>query len=180
MTTSAGEKNKKMSRRQWFGAVAAGIGAAMLGDAALKAAPVAASVTPSPAAGAPAGDTPRKVSRIAEGKAVGCVGCDACMPCGYGVDIPGNFEFYNSMLEAGLVPDLAAGDRSGADFRHKAVKFLRAYDRTVPDKHQSQRCIKCFHCVTSCREGVFIVNELAALTAITDDLRDWECREDSF
>ena len=63
-----------------------------------------------------------------------------------------------------------------ADFRRKALGFLRKYDRDIPDRHQSQRCIKCFHCVAECRNMVFIVNELAALTAIADDLRDWECQ----
>ena len=81
------------------------------------------------------------------------------------------------MLQAGAVPDLASTDRSSSEFRSKAINFLRAYDREIPDGHQSQRCIKCFHCVMACRERIFIVNELAALTAITDELRDWECRE---
>lgn len=118
----------------------------------------------------------RKVGKIAVREAVGCVECDACMPCGYGVDIPGNFKFYNEMLARGGVPDPETDDVTSADFRRKAIGFLRAYDRRIADKHQSQRCIKCFHCVSECRHGVFIVNELAELTALTDALRDWECR----
>lgn len=118
----------------------------------------------------------RKVGKIAVREAVGCVECDACMPCGYGVDIPGNFKFYNEMLARGGVPDPETDDLTGSGFRRKAIGFLRAYDRRIADKHQSQRCIKCFHCVSECRHGVFIVNELAELTALTDALRDWECR----
>lgn len=123
-----------------------------------------------------AGAKRRKVGKIAVREAVGCVECDACMPCGYGVDIPGNFKFYNEMLARGGVPDTETDDVTGSDFRRKAIGFLRAYDRRIADKHQSQRCIKCFHCVSECRHGVFIVNELAELTALTDALRDWECR----
>lgn len=119
----------------------------------------------------------KKVSRIAQLRPVQCTECDACMPCGYGIDIPGNFKFYNDMLEAGLVPDIEHGDRSSAEFRSKARGFLRKYDRTIADRHQAQRCIKCFHCASECREKVYIVNELAALTALTDELRDWECRK---
>lgn len=117
-----------------------------------------------------------KVSRISAGKAVACTQCDACMPCGYGVDIPANFKFYDEMLKADAIPDLSSTDRSSSEFRSKAIGFLRKYDRTIPDRHQSQRCIKCFHCVMECREKIFIVNELASLTAITDELRDWECQ----
>lgn len=158
-------------RRRWLKTVAAAIcGVALAG-------PEAAAQT-APAPQAPSVDpSPRKVSRIAARETVACTECDACMPCGYGVDIPGNLRFYNEMLESGGIPDLTSTDRSSPEFRKKAVGFLRKYDTAIPDRHQSQRCIKCFHCVSECREHIFIVNELAALTAITDELRDWECRE---
>lgn len=120
--------------------------------------------------------TKKQVSKISRREAIGCVECDACMPCGYGVDIPGNFRFYNDMLAKGMVPDMQQDDVLGSEFREKAVGFLRSYDRAIPDRHQSQRCIKCFHCVNECRHGVYIVNELSELTALTDALRDWECR----
>ncbi len=160
-------------RRRWLKAVAATICAAALRDRHAVAQPQ------QPFSAIPSADSsaPRKVSRIAAREALACTQCDACMPCGYGVDIPGNFRFYNEMLESGSIPDLSSTDRSSPEFRKKAVGFLRKYDATIPDRHQSQRCIKCFHCVTECRERIFIVNELAALTAITDELRDWECRE---
>lgn len=156
------------TRRQWLKAAAAALcGAALAPTRAAAQAPAPATPEQSPV----------KVSRIAAGKAVACTECDACMPCGYGVDIPGNFRFYDEMLASGMVPDLSSTDRSSPEFRKKAITFLRKYDTTVADRHQSHRCIKCFHCATECRERIFIVNELAALTAITDELRDWECRE---
>jgi hypothetical protein len=138
----------------------------------------------------------RRVGRIAQRYTVECVQCDHCMPCGYGVDIPGNFAVYNQLLSEGNIPDFGtsadngkgaastacvadiadAVDVTSADFRKKAIKFLRTYDRAVADKHQSQRCIKCFHCVSECPQGILIVTELAALTRIADTLRDWECK----
>ena len=176
--------DKKYSRRGWLRAVGATLAGAAIAPAvgALSAeaqhrhhgagAPRAASIPPSATSDAPK----RKVSRIADLQPVACIECDACMPCGYGVDIPGNFRFYNDLLAAGEMPDVNSDDRSSADFRRKALGFLRKYDRDIPDRHQSQRCIKCFHCVAECRNMVFIVNELAALTAIADGLRDWECQ----
>ncbi len=160
----------RFTRRQWLKTMALALCGGTAASAA--AAPVSGAAT-IPATGAAA----KKVSRISEGKAVACTQCDACMPCGYGVDIPANFRFYDRMLQKGAIPDLKSADRSTPEFRSKAIGFLRAYDREIPDGHQSQRCIKCFHCVMACRERIFIVNELAALTAITDELRDWECRE---
>ena len=159
----------RFTRRQWLKTVALALCGGTVATAA--GAPAVAGTTPA------SGTAAKKVSRISQGKEVACIQCDACMHCGYGVDIPANFRFYNGMLQAGAVPDLASTDRSSSEFRSKAINFLRAYDREIPDGHQSQRCIKCFHCVMACRERIFIVNELAALTAITDELRDWECRE---
>ena len=159
----------RFTRRQWLKTVALALCGGTVATAA--GAPAVAGTTPA------SGTAAKKVSRISQGTEVACIQCDACMPCGYGVDIPANFRFYNGMLQAGAVPDLASTDRSSSEFRSKAINFLRAYDREIPDGHQSQRCIKCFHCVMACRERIFIVNELAALTAITDELRDWECRE---
>ena len=156
----------RFTRRQWLKTVALALCGGTVATAA--GAPAVAGTTPA------SGTAAKKVSRISQGKEVACIQCDACMPCGYGVDIPANFRFYNGMLQAGAVPDLASTDRSSSEFRSKAINFLRAYDREIPDGHQSQRCIKCFHCVMACRERIFIVNELAALTAITDELRDWE------
>lgn len=165
------DRQMKYTRRAWLRA----IGTAMAGAAV---APLLRATGNTAGDTTTAGPTGRKVvSRIAMLEQVGCTQCDACMPCGYGVDIPGNFRFYNEMLATGGVPDLSDTDRTSPEFRSKAKNFLRKYDRTIADRHQSQRCIKCFHCVSECRSRVFIVNELAALTAITDELRDWECRE---
>ena len=170
---------ESMNRREWLKAAAGAVVAAVAAPLS-----VAGEATASASDGdceaplqlAGVGAKRRKVGKIAVREAVGCVECDACMPCGYGVDIPGNFRVYNEMLAQGGVPDPETDDVTGSDFRRKAIGFLRVYDRRIADKHQSQRCIKCFHCVSECRHGVFIVNELAELTALTDALRDWECR----
>lgn len=177
---------RNLTRRQWFktaaalvaGAVTARLSANGTPSGVMKASAVVSAAVSDSGATVSAGnaaDDRRKVSHIAHLQAVACSQCDACMPCGYGIDIPGNFLFYNSMLEKGEVPDIRTADPESSEFARKARHFLRRYDRTIPDRHQSQRCIRCFHCVSECRDGVFIVNELAALTELTDYLRDWEC-----
>lgn len=179
MTHTQNDGPEKIGRREWLRRVAGAV-AGLAATSALAGQPEAGSEA-DPTAGItasePAAAPPRRkrVSKVDAGQAVACVECDRCMPCGYGVDIPGNFRYYNGRLAADGIPDLKA-DRTSADFRAKAIGYLRGYDRSVPDRHQSQRCVKCFHCVAECPEGVFIVNELAALTALADELRDWECR----
>lgn len=41
------------------------------------------------------------VGIIKEKEKVGCTGCRYCMPCPHGVDIPGNFHYYNLMYTEG-------------------------------------------------------------------------------
>lgn len=178
------ERPQKIGRREWLrrvaGVVAAsaaasvGLPASGEDDAAAHTAGIAVTGT-SPRV-EPAAKGRKSVSRVAERRRVECVECDHCMPCGYGIDIPGNFAYYNRMLDRGLVPDPDHEDETSAEFRSKALAYLRGYDRAIADSHQSQRCVKCFHCVSECPHGVFIVNELAALTRLADRLRDWECR----
>lgn len=175
-------KEENIGRREWLRRVAGTVAAAALAPLVGSAAP-AGPEERNPSAGISVGSAegpqpaPRKkrVSKVDARQQVGCVACDRCMPCGYGVDIPGNFEYYNARLAAGEIPDFSESPASG-EFRRKALVYLRGYDSRIPDRHQSQRCIRCFHCVAECPEGVFIVNELAAMTELADRLRDWECR----
>lgn len=169
-----------ITRRQWLKAVAVGAGAIVASRIAGKANIAANSsqqmATPSSFAKAHRNDASKqKVGNISKLQPVDCLECDSCMPCGYGVDIPGNFRIYNDLLASNSIPDIDRDADTSPEFAHKARKFLHSYDRHVPDAHQSQRCIKCFHCVSGCPQGIFIVNELASLTAIADRLRDWEC-----
>lgn len=174
---TADNNDRQISRRQWLkrvgaGAVALAV-ARLAGDAPeTDAAPVRRPTASAGQVPAAAGRPKGKVARL---EPVECVECDACMPCGYGVDIPGNFKVYNDLLAQGNVPDIYADDPESSAFARKARRFLRVYDRRVADAHQSQRCIRCFHCVSECQQHIYIVNELAALTEIADRLRDWEC-----
>lgn len=179
MSEMKNEEMRKMNRRDWL-KVAAGMVVAAVAGPLVKGSPSGGDGAARQAAAVPGGGAPvsgrRKAGKIALREMVGCVECDACMPCGYGVDIPGNFRVYNELLAEGMVPDVEREDETSGEFRRKAVGFMRRYDRSVADRHQSQRCVRCFHCVNECRHGVFIVTELAELTALTDALRDWECR----
>lgn len=176
---NADNNDLRVSRRQWLKRVGAGVAALAVARLAGDAPDVEASAAPermtSAQTASAASGPERPKGRVATLEPVECVECDACMPCGYGVDIPGNFKVYNDLLAQNNVPDIYADDPESPAFARKTRRFLRVYDRRVADAHQSQRCIRCFHCVGECQQHIFIVNELAALTDIADRLRDWEC-----
>lgn len=76
---------------------------------------------------------------------VGCTGCRYCMPCPAGVDIPGNFYFYNLMY---LEKKNAA-----------RVEFVQNMGLQQEPGFASQ-CIGCGKCETQCPQKVDIRTEL--------------------
>lgn len=76
---------------------------------------------------------------------VNCTACRYCMPCPVGVDIPRNFQMYNSYF----LFDKAAGN---------SVRFQ--YNMQVPDNAKAEKCIKCGKCVVHCPQNIPIPEEL--------------------
>jgi NAD-dependent dihydropyrimidine dehydrogenase PreA subunit len=105
-----------------------------------------------------------------------CIDCGYCMPCGYGVDIPAVLRFHAEAEKSGLLPDDTL-DASSPRYREVAKRHLSKYDRTIKHNHQAHRCIRCWHCVGTCPNNIFIVKELEAITAATDKMRDSLCYE---
>ena len=76
---------------------------------------------------------------------VGCTGCRYCMPCPAGVDIPGNFYYYNLMY---LEKKNAA-----------RIEFVRNMGLQKKPGFASQ-CIGCGKCETQCPQKIEIRREL--------------------
>ena len=136
-------RDMAMNRREWLKRAAALTGGAVIGAA--------------PLASLAAGMASSGIDR--------CVDCGRCMPCRYGVDIPGVFAFHRK-----------ASDRGIADVGH-ARQYLDAMDREVGHRHAAHRCISCWHCVGSCPMGIFIVGEMKSITELTDKMREALCHE---
>lgn len=85
-----------------------------------------------------------------------CNDCKYCMPCPYGIDIPGVLVHYNKCVNEGNLPT-TSGD---PDYRRARRAFLVGYDRSVPRLRQASHCIGCRQCVEHCPQAIDIPAEL--------------------
>lgn len=70
---------------------------------------------------------------------VPCTQCNYCMPCPYGVDIPGNFDIFNTYYKF--------GDRDQAVAR---------YNRHMPEDARASVCTRCEECLPKCPQSIAI------------------------
>lgn len=73
----------------------------------------------------------------------GCTACRYCMPCPFGVDIPGNFRIWNEYAMYGV-----------------KEKSRRAYREDLKDGSRASDCRKCGKCETVCPQSLSIRADL--------------------
>ena len=90
-----------------------------------------------------------------------CTTCAYCMPCPYGVDIPGNFAHYNEAVNQKILP---LPDRTAADYAARKQQFLESYQKALPDQNTWARsCQDCEECLSKCPQQIRIPNQLARI-----------------
>lgn len=89
-------------------------------------------------------------------RTVPCNACNYCMPCPYGLDIPGIFTLYNEAL---------AQERP--DWRG----FLAGYERQIPYLRQANHCIGCGLCVAHCPQTIDIPKEMRRIEELVESLK---------
>jgi predicted aldo/keto reductase-like oxidoreductase len=87
---------------------------------------------------------------------VACNTCNYCMPCPYGVDIPGIFSLYNSAM-AKKTPDERA--------------FLKDYEKSIPYLRRANHCTGCGVCVSHCPQSVDIPGEMRRIDELIESLK---------
>lgn len=106
-------------------------------------------------------DTMMKLSSIP------CTACQYCMPCPYGLDIPGIFTHYNRCVNEGNVP----GSSKSPDYEKARRAFLVGYDRSVPRLRQASHCIGCNQCVEHCPQTIDIPAQMHRIDRFVEDLK---------
>ncbi|MCL2738650.1 MAG: aldo/keto reductase [Bacteroidales bacterium] len=96
-----------------------------------------------------------------------CTDCRYCMPCPYGIDIPGILLHYNKCVNDGNIP------RSSADENYRKARraFLVSYSRSVEKIRQADHCIACRQCIEDCPQRINIPAELQKIDKFIEQLK---------
>lgn len=100
---------------------------------------------------------------------IACNDCKYCMPCPYGLDIPGILLHYNKCVNEGNVPK-SQQDPNYAEARRA---FLVGYDRTVPKLRQADHCTGCGQCNSHCPQGIDIPKDMIRIDEYVEQLKIW-------
>lgn len=96
-----------------------------------------------------------------------CNDCKYCMPCPYGLDIPGILLHYNKCVNEGDVPASA----QDADYRRARRAFLVGYGRAVEPERQADHCIGCNRCVHHCPQNIDIPRQMRRIDRFVEKLK---------
>ncbi len=96
-----------------------------------------------------------------------CNDCKYCMPCPYGLDIPGILLHYNKCLNDGNIPASSQDER----YREARRAFLVGYDRSVPRLRQASHCIGCNQCSPHCPQRIDIPGEMQRIDHYVEQLK---------
>jgi len=98
---------------------------------------------------------------------VNCTNCKYCMPCPWGIDIPGIFAHYNKAINDGTF----ATGREQKDYQKLRRAYLISYDKAIPTVRQASHCIGCGHCLPECPQSIQIPTELRRIDAYIEKLK---------
>ena len=96
-----------------------------------------------------------------------CNDCKYCMPCPYGLDIPGILLHFNKCINEGRMP-LTSQD---PNYREARRAFLVGYDRSVPKLRQANHCINCNICAPKCPQRINIPRQMQRIDRFVEDLK---------
>ncbi len=96
-----------------------------------------------------------------------CNDCKYCMPCPYGLDIPGILLHFNKCINEGHMPSSSRD----ANYQKARKAFLIGYDRSVPRLRQANHCISCKECEPHCPQGIRIHREMKRIDNFVEDLK---------
>ena len=91
------------------------------------------------------------IKAIREAYKVPCTGCNYCMPCPQGVNIPDCFSAYNASFAMGFISGITL--------------YITSTGVNNPDKDRSgKKCVKCGACEQKCPQKIEIAKSLTTVT----------------
>lgn len=96
-----------------------------------------------------------------------CNDCNYCMPCKYGLDIPGIFVHYNKCINEGNIPE----NKTDKNYSKARRAFLISYDRSVPKLRQANHCINCGLCTPKCPQNIRIPEQMNKINNYVEQLK---------
>ena len=109
----------------------------------------------------------RMATQMMEYPIVNCTDCKYCMPCPWGIDIPGIFKHYNTSVTEGRYPQT----QEQKDYRKLKKAYLVSYDRAIPTLRQAEHCIGCKECLSHCPQSIPIPRELRRINRYIEKLK---------
>ena len=101
-------------------------------------------------------------------KTIPCNECNYCMPCPYGIDIPGVLSHYNKCIADGNLPGALPDEH---DLR---VPGPFSKHHVVPRLRQASHCIGCGQCNEHCPQGIDIPKEMQRIDKFVEELKQNE------
>ncbi len=93
-----------------------------------------------------------------------CTTCAYCMPCPFGVDIPGNFAYYNEAVNQHVLP---LPDRDSAEYAQRKQQFADGLRQALPNVEAWARsCTDCEECLSKCPQQIRIPNQMARIVEL--------------
>jgi predicted aldo/keto reductase-like oxidoreductase len=94
-------------------------------------------------------------------KTIPCTDCKYCMPCPYGLDIPGLLAFRNDVLSSKT--------------HLPAREVLKMYRKAVPEElRRAEHCTGCGRCNPHCPQSIDIAKEIAVIDEWIETLKNEE------
>ena len=90
-----------------------------------------------------------------------CTACAYCMPCPFGVDIPGNFAYYNEAVEQHILP---LPDKQSSDYSTLQQRFADGMKKTLTDTSKwATQCTDREACLSKCPQQIRIPNQMVRI-----------------
>lgn len=116
------------------------------------------------------------VHQLEQFPTVPCTACQYCMPCRWGIDIPGIFAHYNKCVNEGIAVEVPKEEEEGLSEDQKAFKrarrkYLLTYDKALESYRQADHCIGCGECKDKCPQHIDIPRQIHRIDSYVNNLK---------